>query len=41
MNKTELARKIQALDGLSDDEKSALLGLIRSHKKYGLVKNEH
>lgn len=37
MNKTELARKIQALDGLSDDEKSALLGLIRSHKKYGLV----
>ncbi len=37
MNKTELARKIQALDGLSDDEKSALLGLIHSHKKYGLV----
>lgn len=37
MNKTELAQKIQALDGLSDDEKSALLGLIRSHKKYGLV----
>ncbi len=37
MNKTELARKIQTLDGLSDDEKSALLGLIRSHKKYGLV----
>ena len=37
MNKTELARKIQVLDGLSDDEKSALLGLIRSHKKYGLV----
>lgn len=37
MNKTELARKIQALDGLSDDEKTALLGLIRSHKKYGLV----
>lgn len=37
MNKTEIARKIQALDGLNDDEKSALLGLIRSHKKYGLV----
>lgn len=37
MNKTELARKIQALDGLSNDEKSALLELIRSHKKYGLV----
>ncbi len=37
MNKTELARKIQALDGLNDDEKSALLGFIHSHKKYGLV----
>ncbi len=37
MDKIELARKIQALDGLSNEEKSALLGLIRSHKKYGLV----
>ena len=37
MNKTELARKIQALDGLSNEEKSALLELIRGHKKYGLV----
>ena len=37
MDKTELTRKIQALDGLSNEEKSALLGLIRSHKKYGLV----
>ena len=37
MNKTELARKIQAIDGLSNEEKSALLELIRGHKKYGLV----
>lgn len=37
MNKTELARKIQALDGLNNEEKSALLELIRGHKKYGLV----
>ena len=37
MNKTELARKIQALDGLSNEEKTALLELIRGHKKYGLV----
>lgn len=37
MNKTALARKIQALDGLSNEEKTALLELIRGHKKYGLV----
>lgn len=37
MNKTELARKIQAFDGLSNEEKTALLELIRGHKKYGLV----
>ncbi len=37
MNKTELARKIQALDGWSNEEKTALLELIRGHKKYGLV----
>lgn len=40
MNKTELARKIQTLDGLSNEEKTALLELIRSHKKYGLVWEE-
>lgn len=40
MNKTELARKIQALDGLSNEEKNALLELIRGHKKYGLVWEE-
>lgn len=40
MNKTELARKIQALDGLSNEEKTALLELIRGHKKYGVVWEE-
>lgn len=40
MNKTALARKIQALDGLSNEEKTALLELIRGHKKYGLVWEE-
>ena len=40
MNKTELARKIQTLEGLSNEEKSALLELIRGHKKYGLVWEE-
>lgn len=40
MNKTELARKIQTLDGLSNEEKTALLELIRGHKKYGLVWEE-
>lgn len=37
MNKSKLARKIQALDGLSNEEKNELLKLIREHKKYGLV----
>lgn len=37
MNKTELARKILTLEGLSNEEKTALLELIRGHKKYGLV----
>ncbi len=37
MDKYELIDKIKHLDGLTDDEKSALLGLLRSHKKYGLV----
>lgn len=36
-DKATLIRKIQALDGLSNDEKSALLGILRAHKKYGLV----
>lgn len=37
MNKSALIDKIKELEGLSNDEKSALLGLLRSHKKYGLV----
>lgn len=40
MNKTELARKIQTLDSLSNEEKNTLLELIRGHKKYGLVWEE-
>lgn len=32
-----MAGKIRRLEGLTDEEKSALLGLLRSHKKYGLV----
>ncbi len=32
-----MVKKIQELDGLSNDEKSALLGILRAHKKYGLV----
>lgn len=40
MNKTELARKIQALDELSNEEKTALLDLLRRQKKYGLVWEE-
>lgn len=40
MNKTELARKIQTLDALNNEEKTALLELIRGHKKYGLVWEE-
>lgn len=37
MDKYELAKKLKALEGLTDDEKAALIGLLRSHKKYGLV----
>lgn len=37
MDKYGLIDKIKHLDGLTVDEKSALLGLLRSHKKYGLV----
>lgn len=36
-NKNELIRKIQSLQELSNDEKSALMELLRTHKKYGLV----
>ena len=37
MNKQALIEKIQTLGGLTNDEKSELLGLLRAHKKYGLV----
>ncbi|MDE6351979.1 MAG: site-specific DNA-methyltransferase [Muribaculaceae bacterium] len=40
MNKTELARKIKALEGLDNEEKAALLDLLRRQKKYGLVWEE-
>ena len=37
MNKYELAKKINDLDGLTNEEKSELFKLLRSQKKYGLV----
>lgn len=37
MNKHELAKKITTLEGLTAEEKSALLQLLRAQKKYGLV----
>ncbi|MBO5631056.1 MAG: site-specific DNA-methyltransferase, partial [Aeriscardovia sp.] len=37
MDKTALIERIKKIDGLSIEERSALLGLLRSHKKYGLV----
>ena len=37
MNKYELAKKINELEGLTNQEKSELLQLLRSQKKYGLV----
>jgi len=37
MDKTQLALKIQSLDGLTREEKDALLKLLRKTPKYGLV----
>lgn len=37
MNKKDLYNKILQLDGLTNEEKSELLGLLRKQKKYGLV----
>lgn len=37
IDKQELIGKIHALEGLSNDEKSALIELLKTHKKYGLV----
>ena len=33
----KLIERINTLEGLTDDERSALLGLLREHKTYGLV----
>ncbi len=37
MNRKDLYNKILQLDGLTNEEKSELLGLLRKQKKYGLV----
>lgn len=37
IDKTALIGKIKQLEGLTDEEKSNLIGLLRQHKKYGLV----
>ena len=36
-NKNELIQKIQSIEALSNEEKAALIELLRTHKKYGLV----
>ncbi|MGM9699066.1 MAG: site-specific DNA-methyltransferase [Prevotella sp.] len=40
MNKAELRKKIKDLDGLTNEEKAALLELLNKQKKYGLVWEE-
>lgn len=35
--KAELIRKLKTLEGITDDERAALLGLLRTGKSYGLV----
>lgn len=37
IDKTELIKKLCDLEGLTNEEKSNLIGLLRQHKKYGLV----
>ena len=37
IDKAELISKLQKLEGLTVDERSSLIGLLREHKKYGLV----
>ena len=37
IDKSELISKLQTLEGLSNEERSSLIGLLREHKKYGLV----
>ena len=40
IDKEELAKRIRELEGLNNDEKSTLLELLNSNKKYGLVWEE-
>lgn len=40
MDKNALVDKIRNIEGLTNDEKADLIGLLRSHKKYGLVWEE-
>lgn len=35
--KAELIRKLQTLEGITDDERAALFGLLRTNRTYGLV----
>lgn len=35
--KAELIRKLETLEGITDDERAALLGLLRTNRTYGLV----
>ena len=37
IDKTALIGKIKQLEGLTNEEKSNLIGLLRQHKKYGLI----
>lgn len=37
INKAELISKLQTLESLTNEERSNLIGLLRQHKKYGLV----
>lgn len=37
INKSELISKLQTIEGLTNEERSNLIGLLRQHKKYGLV----
>ena len=37
IDKSALISKLQQLEGLTNEEKSSLIGLLRQHKKYGLV----
>ena len=37
INKAELISKLQTLEGLSIEERSNIIGVLRQHKKYGLI----